>query len=50
MVRDYFQELDKVLFMHRWDDVLQALQEFHGANARVTVFPNADIQYFSGAS
>ncbi len=47
VMRDYFPELDKVLFMPSWDDVLQALQEFHGANAEVTVFPNADIQYFS---
>jgi len=50
VARDYFQELDRVHFMHSWDDVLQALQESHGANATVTVFPNADIQYFSGTA
>jgi len=47
VMRDYFSESDKVLVMHSWDDVLKALQEFHGANAEVTVFPNADIQYFA---
>ena len=49
VVRDYFRELDRVLFMHSWDDVLQALQEFHGGGTKVTVFPNADVQYFSEA-
>ena len=47
---DYFLESDKVLFMHSWDDVLQVLRGFQGANPRVTVFPNADIQYFSGVA
>jgi len=47
VMRDYFQEPDRVLFMSRWDDVLRALRERHGAGATVTVFPNADIQYFA---
>jgi len=50
VMRDYFSEPDRVLFMSSWDDVLQALQERHGADATVAVFPNADIQYFAGAS
>ncbi len=43
--RGYIEESDKVLFMDRWDNVVQALQEFHGSEARVAVYPNADIQY-----
>ena len=43
--RGYFEESDKVLFMNHWDDVLQVLRQFHGDNARVAVYPNADIQY-----
>ena len=43
--RGYFEESDKVLFMDSWDDVLEALQGFHGADAEVAVFPNAEIQY-----
>jgi nickel-dependent lactate racemase len=34
-----------VLFLDRWDDVLQALEESHGADTKVAVYPNADIQY-----
>jgi len=41
----YFEETDKVLMMHRWSDVLQVLQENHGSDARVAIYPNADIQY-----
>ena len=43
--RGYVEESDKVLFMNNWDDVLQTLQGFHGANAKVAVYPNAEIQY-----
>ena len=45
--RGYVEESDKVLFMSNWDDVLQALQEFNGAEAKVAIYPNADIQYFA---
>ncbi|MFC1932047.1 lactate racemase domain-containing protein [Chloroflexota bacterium] len=43
--RGYIEESDKVMFMNNWDAVLQVLQEFHGAEAKVAVYPNADIQY-----
>jgi len=43
--RDWFEESDKLLSLHRWDDVLQVLQEFHGAGTKVAVYPNAEIQY-----
>ncbi|MFC1860024.1 lactate racemase domain-containing protein [Chloroflexota bacterium] len=41
----FFGKSDKLLFLHRWDDVLRVLKESHGANARVAVYPNAEIQY-----
>jgi nickel-dependent lactate racemase len=43
--RGWVPQADNVLFLHKWDDVLQALQESHGADTRVAVYPNADIQY-----
>jgi len=43
--RGWFEESDKILFLHRWDDVLQVLQKFHGADTKVAVYPNAEIQY-----
>ena len=45
--RSWFPESDKVLFLHKWDDVLQVLQESHGSNTEVALFPNAEIQYYS---
>ena len=30
----------------RWDDVLKLLQKSHGADTKVAVYPNADIQYY----
>lgn len=41
----YFEETDKILLMNKWDDVLKLLKEFHGADAKVVVYPNAEIQY-----
>ena len=46
--RSYIEESDKVLFMNNWDAVLRALQEFNGAEAKVAVYPNADIQWIEG--
>ena len=44
--RGYIEASDKVLFVHSWGDVLRALQQFHRAEAKVAVLPNAEIQYF----
>ena len=44
---DSFLETEKVLLLSNWSDVIQALQEFHGANAKVAVYPSADLQYFA---
>ena len=45
--RGYFKEENKVLFMSRWEDVLLHLQNKYPGDAKVAVFPNADIQYFN---
>ncbi len=44
--RGYIEASDKVLFVNNWDDALQALQQFHRAETKVAVLPNAEIQYF----
>ncbi len=41
----HFDEPDKALLLHRWDDVLQVLQKSHGADVKVAVYPDAEIQY-----
>ena len=43
--RAWFGTTDKTLFLHNWDDVLQVLQEAHDKDAKVVVYPNAEIQY-----
>lgn len=41
----WFDQDDKILYLDKWDDALKLLQESHGADTRVALFPNADIQY-----
>jgi len=41
----WFDEDDKILYLDRWDDVLKLLQKSHGADTKVAVYPNAEIQY-----
>ena len=44
--RSWFgEDSDRVRFIHKWDDVLEFLQKNHGADAKVAVYPNAEIQY-----
>jgi len=42
--QSWFGESDKVIFRQRWDDVLDLLSS-HEADAKVAVYPNAEIQY-----
>ncbi len=42
--RSWFGESDKVVFLHRWNEVLKALSS-HEADTKVAVYPNAEIQY-----
>ena len=41
----WLDEDDKILYLDRWDDVLKLLQKSHGADTKVAVYPNAEIQY-----
>ncbi|MFC1950032.1 hypothetical protein ACFLW0_07685, partial [Chloroflexota bacterium] len=44
---DRFTNLDKVLLTSDWKQVIQTLEKSHGNGAKVAVYPNADIVYFS---
>ncbi|MCL6446735.1 MAG: lactate racemase domain-containing protein [Armatimonadetes bacterium] len=43
--RGCFDPDERILFLSRWDEVLNVLTRRHGTGARVGVYPNADIQY-----
>ena len=43
--RGWFGESDKLLFIHKWDEVLHVLQQSHGTDTKVAVYPNSEIQY-----
>jgi nickel-dependent lactate racemase len=43
--RTWFGHPNRTLFLNKWSDVLHALQEAHGKEAKVVVYPNAEIQY-----
>ncbi len=43
--RNYLEDIDKVVLLHKWGDVLDLLEARHGSGAKVAVYPNADIQY-----
>jgi nickel-dependent lactate racemase len=43
--RAWYGNPDKVMFLYKWDDVLRVLQESHGSDTEVVVYPNAEIQY-----
>jgi len=43
--RGWFGESDKLMFIHKWDEVLSVLQQSHGADTKVAVYPNPEIQY-----
>ncbi len=43
--RGYFGEADNIIYLSMWEDVVKTLQETHGDNTRVAVYPAAEIQY-----
>jgi len=47
--KGYFKEQDKAILATKWEDVLRLLREFHGDDAKVGVFPSAEIQYCPSA-
>lgn len=42
----FFEDSPKVLMFTNWDALLQALEQVHGDQAAVAVYPSADIAYF----
>ncbi len=42
---NWVAESDKILVLYKWDEVLKVLQEAHGKEARVAVYPSSEIQY-----
>ena len=42
---NWFDDDARIIYCSRWDEVLKLLQATHGNDARVAVYPNADIQY-----
>jgi nickel-dependent lactate racemase len=42
--RSWFGESDKVIFKNSWDEILELLSS-HKEDTKVTVYPNAEIQY-----
>ena len=43
--KNWIAESDKVMVFYKWEDVLKVLQDAHGKDAEVAVYPNAEIQY-----
>ncbi len=43
--RNYLESTDRVILVHDWNEVVEMLQESYGSDARVGIYPNADIQY-----
>ena len=39
------EDSERVLFLSNWNDVLQSLEKTHGKDAKVAVYPCAEIQY-----
>jgi nickel-dependent lactate racemase len=46
--KNFFKDMDKFVLLSDWEDVLKLLRERHGPGTKVAVYPNADIQYFTG--
>jgi hypothetical protein len=43
--RGWFAKSGKMMFLHKWSDVLKVLEADYPTGASVAVFPNAEIQY-----
>jgi hypothetical protein len=44
----YMGDSGKRLMVQSWDEALKLLEESHGDEAKVAVYPNSDIQYCGG--
>jgi nickel-dependent lactate racemase len=45
--RGWFASSDKIMFLHKWRDVMKVLEADYPAAASVAVFPNSEIQYMN---
>lgn len=43
--RGWYAKSEKIMFLHKWADVLKVLEADYPGDAQVAVFPNAEIQY-----
>jgi len=43
--RGWFANSDKIVFLHKWNDVLKVLETDYPGKASIAVFPNSEIQY-----
>jgi nickel-dependent lactate racemase len=43
--RNYLEDDGRVVMAHDWDDVLKLVEKSHGSGTKVSVYPNADMQY-----
>jgi nickel-dependent lactate racemase len=43
--RLFIEETDRVVMVETWAEVLRLLKQNHGNQAKIAVYPNADIQY-----
>ena len=41
---------EKAFMTSDWTEVIERLKKSHGSDAKVAVYPNADIQYFASAA
>jgi hypothetical protein len=46
--KNFLEDSDKVILVDNWEKVMKLLQASHGHGARAAVYPNADIQYYTG--
>jgi len=46
--RGWFADSDKVVYVHKWDEVLKMLEADYPGAAKVGVYPNSEIQYCTG--
>jgi lactate racemase len=46
--RHYLEHTDRVIMTDDWAEVIRLLEKQHGPEAKVAIYPNADIQYCGG--
>jgi nickel-dependent lactate racemase len=45
--RGWYAESEKVVFVYKWEEVLKLLESDYPSAAKVGVYPNSEIQYFT---